>query len=168
MNQKFTDLVKGRPNGTEILAALKIEDNTKATQTVLDKLQEALQLIDTGVLITDAAKIVLEASQAIAKQGKGSLTPGASPSLVRSPMPQVVNQGLDNLVGEVAQTDIDGLPEALVSYTGGAGDKLGAGLQNYVETTYLNEVGRLMQTEEFKGKVKEAIKKRPRRTWVKK
>ncbi len=59
MNSKFTDLIKGRNDGAEILKAMMIFDSTKATKKVLDGLSECLRLVDSGLPVNEAAEQVL-------------------------------------------------------------------------------------------------------------
>ena len=63
MHQKFTDAVKGRNDGQEILKGLQIDGKTNPDKAVLDKVAECIQLVDSGLSVADATQQILGKAQ---------------------------------------------------------------------------------------------------------
>ena len=126
MNQKFSDLIKGKPQGAELLAAMKITDSTKATPDVLDSVQAALHEMDNGKSPQEAADLILKSAQ-LAKYGsEGNIT---APAL--SPEFAAIGESIEGPLNERGKQIYTEAIESAGAYAEGAEGEI----KNYVEQT---------------------------------
>ena len=153
MNQKITDIIKCNTKGSELLAAMKIDDNTKATKEVLEGIKEALRLIGEGKSPQEAAEMVTaKAQMTIVKSQNGKLAAGQA-------IPAEVGQEIGDIVAESAMEDLDELPGAIATYTTQASQRMQTGVQGLVDTNYFGTITDGIKTAKFKEQVRSSIKK---------
>ena len=153
MQQKYIDLTKDHPQGSELLAALKIDDKTNANKEGLDAVKEGLRLMGEGKSPQEAAEIVkTQAQTAIVQAHSGELVAGQA-------IPAEVGQEIGDIVAESAMEDLDELPGAIATYTTQASQRMQTGVQGLVETNYFGTITDGIKTAKFKEQVRSSIKK---------
>lgn len=153
MQQKFIDLTKDNPKGSELLAAMKIDDKTRANKDALDAVREALRLMGEGKSPQEAAETVTaQAQTAIVQAQAGELAVGQE-------IPPEVGQEIGDIVAESAMEDLDELPGAIATYTTQASQRMQTGVQGLVDTNYFGTITDGIKTSKFKEQVRLSIKK---------
>ena len=104
MDSKITDLVNGRKDGKDILAALKIDDNTKGSKEVLASITSVIQAVDKGEKLADVAvKQLGQASIVKSSQKTKAVTKTASTQPVGAELPKGIKDTLGKVVIQQAK-----------------------------------------------------------------
>ena len=168
MNQQFTDLVKGRNDGLDILKALTIQEDTKPTKKVKDGILKAVELIDSGVPLADAAAQVLgenqpstitvQESKEIASQEPGSIAPQEPESIEQTKLPPETQISFEEAVRAIADSQLDDLPERLAEQCSTASDNFDEAVGRPVTEIWFDQAAKKLADPTLPERTLELIK----------
>lgn len=155
MNGKFTDLIKGRNDGMEILNALGINEATKFSNKAEKTVKTAIELVDQGATIEDAA------AQAQGQKTSSALTPPQSNTITAKPEPVVSDQLRDALDGpliEEGRQAVNGAVPEIAQSAEEAKDEVVGGISDYVKSRVYQGAQEAFESEEWRQAALEAIR----------